>query len=379
MSPSAVTSPEGYILTPSGWVRGRIVTTGHHIARIEGEPVFAPGDADLPYILPGFIDLHVHGAQGVDYSGGEEAIRQFIRYHARSGTVALAPTTSTTEVEVIESALLSIETVRKEPRAGEPTVLGAHLEGPFINPGKLGAQRDVTRTGDAALALRWASLCRMVVATVAPEIPGGIAVIEALTGQGCRVQIGHSLATFEETAEGFARGLAGFTHLFNGMSGLHHREPGVAAYALAKGHYAELICDLNHVHPALVLAAYRAIPRLYAITDATTAAGCPDGEYDFGGDQPIIKKGLTITLADGSSLAGSAITMLDAFRNLVSLGLSIAEASRMCAERQADYLALDDLGRLAPGCLASFVVLDPALQLQSTWLRGTELPAGLPA
>jgi N-acetylglucosamine-6-phosphate deacetylase len=289
--------------------------------------------------------------------------------------VALAPTTSTAEVEVIETALIAIETVRRAPRVDEPTVLGAHLEGPFINPGKLGAQRDITRTGDPALALRWANLCRMVVATVAPEIPGGIAVIEALTAQGCRVQIGHSLASFAETAEGFAHGLSGFTHLFNGMSGLHHREPGVAAYALAKGHYAELICDLNHVHPALVLAAYRAIPRLYAITDATTAAGCPDGEYDFGSDHPIVKKGLTIMLADGSSLAGSAITMLDAFRNLVSLGLSIAEASRMCAERQADYLALDDLGRLLPGRLASFVVLDKALNLQSTWLRGTEFPA----
>lgn len=375
MISSAITSPEGHVLTPSGWVRGRIVTEAGRIARIVGKPVHAPDGAELPYILPGFIDLHVHGGQGVDFSGGEAAIRQFIRFHARSGTVALAPTTSTTEVEVIENALIAIEAVRNAPQVDEPTVLGAHLEGPFINPGKLGAQRDITRTGDPALALRWASLCRMVVATVAPEIPGGIAVIEALTAQGCRVQIGHSLASFEETAEGFAHGLSGFTHLFNGMSGLHHREPGVAAYALAKGHYAELICDLNHVHPALVLAAWRAIPRLYAITDATTAAGCPDGEYDFGGDHPIVKKDLTIMLADGSSLAGSAITMLDAFRNLVSLGLGIAEASCMCAERQADYLALDDLGRLLPGRQASFVVLDRALRLQSTWLRGREFPA----
>lgn len=375
MTSATATSPEGHVLTPSGWVRGRIITEAGSIARIEGEPVHTPRGTDLPYILPGFIDLHVHGGRGVDFSGGEDAIRQFILFHAESGTVALAPTTSTAEVEVIETALIAIEAVRRQPRGNEPTVLGAHLEGPFINPGKLGAQRDVTRTGDPALALRWARLCRMVVATVAPEIPGGIAVIEALTARGCRVQIGHSLASFEETAEGFARGLAGFTHLFNGMSGLHHREPGVAAYALAKGQYAELICDLNHVHPALVLAAYRAIPRLYAITDATTAAGCPDGEYDFGGDHAVVKRGLSIMLADGSSLAGSAITMLDAFRNLVALGLSIAEASRMCAERQADYLALDDLGRLSPGRQASFVVLDPALRLQSTWLRGTEFPA----
>jgi N-acetylglucosamine-6-phosphate deacetylase len=376
MSPSPQVSPTGYVLTPSGWVRGHIVCGDGRIERIEGEPVSVTADSELPYLLPGFVDLHVHGAQGVDFSGGVDAIRQFTRFHAASGTVAMAPTTSTSTVEVIERSLADIETVRLSPRPDEPTVLGAHLEGPFINPGKLGAQRDITRKGDAALALRWAGICRLVVATVAPEIPGGIEVIEALTARGCRVQVGHSLATFEETAAGFARGLTGFTHLFNGMSGLDHRKPGVAAYALAKGRYAELICDLNHVHPALVLAAYRAIPRLYAITDATTAAGCPDGHYDFGGDHPIVKKGLTIMLADGSSLAGSAITMLDAFRNLVSLGLSVAEASDLCATRQAEYLCLNDFGRLVPGSSASFVVLDNALQLRGVWLRGRENKEG---
>jgi len=287
--------------------------------------------------------------------------------------VALAPTTSTSSVAVIERALASIEAVRRTPAADEPTILGAHLEGPFINQGKLGAQRNLTLKGDAALALRWADLCRIVVATVAPEIPGSGEVIEALRSRDCRVQVGHSLATYEEAAVGFARGLSGFTHLFNGMSGLDHRKPGVAAYALAKGQYAEVICDLNHVHPAIVLAAYRAIPSLYAITDATTTAGCPDGTYTTGNDQTVVKTGNVIMLADGSSLAGSAITMLDAFRNLVSIGLSLAEAAEMTSARQADYLRLTDLGALAPGYLASFVVLSQDLKLQSVWLRGREL------
>ncbi|MDQ0394810.1 N-acetylglucosamine-6-phosphate deacetylase [Labrys monachus] len=373
MSQSPQTSPTGHVLTPSGWVRGHVVASEGRIERIEGTPVRRPDDPGLPYILPGFVDLHVHGGDGADYAGGEEGIRRFIRFHARSGTVAMAPTTSTSPVEVIERALADIERVRLSPEAEEPTILGAHLEGPFINPGKLGAQRDMTLAGDPALALRWAGLCRLVVATVAPEIPGGIAVIEALAGRGCRVQAGHSLATAEETALGFARGLSGFTHLFNGMSGLDHRKPGVAAYALAEGRYAELICDLTHVHPALLLAAYRAIPRLYAITDATTAAGCPDGTYRFG-DHAIVKAGLVIRLAGRETLAGSAITMLDAFRNLVSLGLSIVQASDLCATRQADYLGLDHLGRLVPGALASFVVLDAGLQLESVWLKGRRGP-----
>ncbi len=286
--------------------------------------------------------------------------------------MALAPTTSTAPVEAIDRALGDIERVRRAPAPDEPSVLGAHLEGPFINPGKLGAQRNLTLAGDVDLALRWAKLCRIVVATVAPEISGGAEVIEALASRGCRVQVGHSLATAEETAVGFARGLSGFTHLFNGMSGLDHRKPGVAAYALAQGRYAELICDLNHVHPAIVLAAYRAIPRLYAITDATMAAGCPDGEYRTGGDRTVVKTGTVIMLADGSSLAGSAITMLDAFRNLVSLGLSVAEASDLCSTRQAEYMGLGDFGSLAPGRLASFVVLDSKLALAAVWLRGRQ-------
>lgn len=367
------TSQQGLILTPGGWVEGRLIIDGNRIARVDGLPARLPAAPGSPLIIPGFIDLHVHGAEGVDYSGGEGAIRKFIRYHARSGTVALAPTTSTSPVEVIEGALAAIEDVRRAPAADEPTVLGAHLEGPFINPGKLGAQRNLTLKGDAGLALRWADLCRIVVATVAPEIPGGADVIATLAGRGCRVQVGHSLATAEETAAGFARGLSGFTHLFNGMSGLDHRKPGVAAYALAEGRYAELICDLNHVHPTIVLAAYRAIPRLYAITDATTTAGCPDGMYTTGGDHKVIKTGNVIMLADGSSLAGSAITMLDAFRNLVAIGFSIAEASDMTSTRQAEYLRLGDHGALAPGYIASFIVLGANLDLQAVWLRGRKL------
>ena len=291
----------------------------------------------------------------------------------RETAVALAPTTSTAPVEVIESSLADIDRVRKKPRADRPTTLGAHLEGPFINAGKLGAQRNLTLRGDPELALRWADICPLRVATVAPEIEGGIAVIEALSARGCRVQVGHSLATDQETAEGFARGLSGFTHLFNGMTGTHHRDTGVAAYALGYGRYAELICDLNRVAPAMVMAAYRAIPRLYAITDATGAAGLPDGHYDFSGDHPIVKKGVAIMLADGSSLAGSAITMIDAFRNLVSLGLSLAEASELCSTRQAEYLGLTDFGALTPGRSASFLVLSRKLELQGVWLRGQRL------
>jgi N-acetylglucosamine-6-phosphate deacetylase len=366
-------SEEGSILAPSGWVTGRIVSDEGRVVRVDGDPLPPTRLPRAPYILPGFIDLHVHGGDGADNTKGEAGIRKFIRFHASRGTVALAPTTATAPIEVIDRALAGIEAVRTAPEPGEPAVLGAHLEGPFINPGKLGAQENLTIEGDVALALRWADACRMVIATVAPEIPGGIPVIEALSARGCRVQVGHSLASAAETAAGFARGLAGFTHLFNGMSGMDHRKPGVAGYALAHGRYAEMICDLNHVHPSMVLAAHRSIPRLYAITDATLCAGCPDGEYLADGRSAVVKSGLTIMLANGKSLAGSAITMLDGFRNLVSLGLSIAEASDLCSTRQAEYLGLSDLGRLIPGAQASYVVLDEQLGLRSVCIKGEPL------
>jgi N-acetylglucosamine-6-phosphate deacetylase len=369
MASSAQSTLAGTILTPAGWVKGKLVFEGRRIARIEGRALAATETPKPPYVIPGFIDLHVHGGDGHDYSGGEEAIRHFIRFHAASGTVAMAPTTATAPVDVLDKALADIERVRNKRGRDEPTVLGAHLEGPFINPDKLGAQMNVPLAGDVALASRWADRCKLVVATVAPEIPGGIEVMEVLTARGCRVQIGHSLATAEETAAAFGRGMSGFTHLFNAMSGVDHREPGVAAYALARGLYAEMICDLHHVHPTVLLAAYRAIPRLYAITDATAFAGRPDGEYRTD-TRTVIKKGLRITLQNGTTLAGSAITMLDAFRNLVSLGLSLAEASELCSTRQADYLALGDLGRIAPGALASVAVLEEGLELGGVWVEG---------
>ena len=151
MTQSIQKSPEGLVLVPSGWLHGRVVCDGENIVRIEGEPARPEDHPNAPYILPGFVDLHVHGAEGVDYSSGEDGIRHFIRYHASNGTIALAPTTSTSPVEVIETALRNIETIRHSPGAGEPQVIGAHLEGPFINPGKLGAQRDLTLEGDADL------------------------------------------------------------------------------------------------------------------------------------------------------------------------------------------------------------------------------------
>ncbi len=368
MSNDTTSAPEGSVLTPRGWVVGRVGFAGPMISGVIGSALAAGERPEPPYILPGFIDLHVHGGGGHDWQGGETAVRGLVRFHAARGTTAMAPTTATARAPVIEEALAAIKAVKTERRPGEAIVLGAHLEGPFINPQKLGAQEPEALAGDPALAKRWAERYPLLVATVAPEIPGGLEVIEALSALGCRVQIAHSLATAEQAGEGFRRGCSGFTHLFNAMSGVDHRSPGIAAYALAHGDFAEMICDLLHVHPTVVLAAYRAIPRLYAISDATSA-GLPDGLHHWGGHR-VVKKGLRVTLEDEITLAGSAITLLDAFRNVVKIGLTLEQASAMTSTRQAEYLRRSDLGRVEAGARACLVRLDAGLRLEAVWVDG---------
>jgi N-acetylglucosamine-6-phosphate deacetylase len=369
MTAKSQPKPEGAILTPRGWLTGKLDIDGGKISEVCGEPATAGQRPNGPYILPGFIDLHVHGGGGFDWQGGEEGIRTFVRYHTSFGTTAIAPTSAVGPLPAIEKSLAAITAIAAERRSGEAIVLGAHLEGPFVNPRKPGAM-DVSliREGDATLAKSWAEKYRIVVATVAPEIPGGLDVMQTLAAKGCRVQVGHSLATPAIMEEAFQNGCCGFTHLFNAMSQMEHRSPGVAAYALAKGRFAEIISDLVHVDGTVLLAAYRAIPKLYAITDAS-AAGAPDGVFEWGGRR-VIKKGQRITLENGTTLAGSAITMLDAFRNLVGLGLTLEQAVEMTSARQAEYLGLPDLGRIETGARACLIKLDDDFKLQGVWVDG---------
>lgn len=362
----------GTVLTPEGWVAGRLELAGGAIAAVRGARL-APGAAPQPpFLVPGFVDLHVHGGGGADTMDGEEAVRAMARFHARHGTTALAPTTVSAPAADIEAALAGIEGVRRRPEPGGATVLGAHLEGPFINPRKLGAQPPFALAPDAGLARRWCGIGRIVVATLAPELEGGLELVGALCACGCAVQIGHSLATANEAAAALDAGASGFTHLFNAMSGLDHRSPGVAAAALAFGRRAEIIADLEHVAPAMILAAARAVPELYAVTDAIAAAGRPDGRYRLGRHE-VVKGGGRVTLADGRTLAGSVLTMDRALANLAAIGLPLATAVAMLSARPAAHLGLADRGRLAAGARADIVRLGGDLAVEAVWIGGEEV------
>jgi N-acetylglucosamine-6-phosphate deacetylase len=203
-------------------------------------------------------------------------------------------------------------------------------------------------------------------------VPGNIQTLPVLIGAGYRVQIGHSAGSYEQGVEALALGATGFTHLFNAMSGLHHREPGMVGAALAHGRYAEIIPDLLHVHPGAIRVALRSIPGLYCVTDSTAAAGMPDGDYKLG-RHTVTKCMGGVRLPDGT-LAGSTLTMDEALRNLVDrLGLELADASRRVSTLAANYLGLADRGRLQPGAWADAVVLDRDLQLKDVFVEGVAI------
>jgi N-acetylglucosamine-6-phosphate deacetylase len=208
--------------------------------------------------------------------------------------------------------------------------------------------------------------------TLAPEVAQNLNDIKALVEAGYIVQLGHTLGSYEDAVQALAQGARGFTHLFNAMTGMHHRAPGMAGAALAHARYAEIIPDLLHVHPGAMRVALRAIPCLYCVTDSTSATGMPDGEYRLG-RQTVTKCLGGVRLADGT-LAGSTLTMDQALRNLVNeLGLDLAEASMRLSTHAADYLGLTDRGRLAPGAWGDAVVLDRDLKLRDVFVEGASI------
>ena len=352
-------SLHGRILTPLGWRRGH-VHFDSHVRQLQVDDHSGADDLQLPVILPGFIDLHVHGAAGVDLMQGGDVARTIARTHLRFGTTTLLATTMTAGLDEIEHALHGVAATMAAPDADAASIVGVHLEGPFISPQRLGAQPNRTIEATLALVQRLHALAPIRVMTLAPEIGEHTALIPALSAMGIRVQLGHSAGTYEEGVAALQAGASGFTHLFNGMTGVDHYRPGIAAAALAHAQYAEIIPDLQHIHPGVIRLAARAIPRLYAVTDATAATGMPDGEYALG-EQRVHKCGGCVRLATGS-LAGSALTMDQALRNLVQVGLELADASQRVSTFPADYLGLGDRGRIAPDARADLVALDAELR-----------------
>ncbi len=349
------------------------------------------------YIVPGFIDVHVHGVDGVDSLDGGDAVRRLAASLPRYGVTAFCPTTVACEPGAQRRVLTQVGRARAEPELRAARVLPAHLESNFINPEYAGAQPvgclrsprgaidgwagTAGRAGEAIGDFDAADILREIeraapdvgTVTLAPELDGALELIAWLTARGHRVSLGHSGATYDEALQAIAAGARQATHLFNRMPRLDHRAPGLVGAVLQNDDVAaELICDGVHVHPALIrtTVAAKRPSRILAITDGTAASGLPPGSQALLGGRTITARDSAAYLADGT-LAGSVLTMDAAFRVLVEgIGLSLVDAVTMCATTPARELGLVGHGLLAVDAVADVVVLDAKLSVVQTYVGG---------
>ncbi len=340
----------------------------------------APSDATVisDLIVPGFIDIHVHGGDGADFMDrADEAAARIASFHARNGTTALAATTLSGAHADLHEAVMSIARVSRSSRKAAE-ICAIHLEGPYISAKRAGAQSvesirpaDIQEIGNL---LNEAPHLRFMI-TVAPEIEGVRALIEHFRGR-IVFAIGHTAADYSDAVAALEWGATHFTHLFNAMTGMHHREPGVVGAALvSSGATAELIADGIHVHPAVLRIATLSMPnRIALVTDAVRAAGMPEGNYKLYDHQFTVTASGAARLSDGA-LAGSTLTMRRAVQNMVELaGLPIEMVIPLATEVPARILGIADRkGRIAAGYDADLVVLTPKFEVSRVFVRGREL------
>ena len=370
------------VLTNARLVQGDQVADGGWI-RCEGERFAEVGRGHPPIghhlsvggrlVVPGFVDIHVHGGGGGSFTTGSvEEGAEVAHFHRRHGTTTLLASLVTAPLaDLLRQISVLAELVDDE------IVAGLHLEGPFLSSVRCGAHapsllRAPTRGDVEQLLCRRPGAVRM--ATLAPELDGGIDAIAQLAAAGAIPAIGHTDATYDVAHAAVDAGARVATHLFNGMRPIHHREPGVVVALMERPEVVvELINDGVHLHPSLVRWVMATVgdDRAALVSDAIAAAGAADGLYTLGGSTVLVRDGRA-ELVDGSSLAGSTLTMDAAFRRTVRhQGLPVVAAARAAATTPATLLGLDDAGLIAPGRLANLVVLREDLTVGAVLYRGS--------
>ncbi len=326
-------------------------------------------------VIPGLIDIHNHGNSGEDYSDGKaEAVEKMARYLAQNGITSFAATTMTLPYPVLEKAFSSAKAFAQQNNPGSARLLGIQMEGPYFSEKKKGAQNGAyLKKPDFAGFKKLYDDCNGLVKIVgiAPELDGAEEFIKQAKDL-CTVAVAHTDAGYEDAACAFSAGATVLTHLFNGMPGIHHRNPGVIPAAVENNAvYAELICDGLHIHPAAVRLAFSMFGanRMVLISDALRCCGMPDGNYELGG-QPIILSGGVARLHDGT-LAGSATNLFECMRRAMSFGIAEEDAVRAATYNPACVLGAEHtLGSIQPGKLADFVVCTPDYDLKQVYLAG---------
>lgn len=369
----ALLATDGCVI-PDGWV----LVDGSMIAQT-GTGSHPPADAVIDahgwLLTPGFIDIHGHGAGGCDYDSGPDSIRTALAVHRAHGTTRSVLSLVTASIDALVTRMAGIA----EVAAADPTVLGIHLEGPFLAGGHRGAHdpallRPPTPADVDRLIAAGGTLLRQI--TLAPELPGGMEAVRRFVAAGVHVALGHTDCDYERAAAAFDAGADILTHAFNGMADIHHRAPGPVSAAVERPDVVvELICDGVHVHPAVMRLLAAIVPgRMALVSDAMAAAGAPDGEYLLG-EQPVVVRDGEARLRDGDSIAGSTLLQDEELRRAVRLaGLSLPAAVEALTTTPARAIGRErEFGRVAAGYPGDLLLFDTDLTLRRTWIGGEPL------
>lgn len=350
-----------------------IQSAGSHVT---ASHVTGRGDYDAKggYIIPGLIDIHTHGAIGEDAGdGSNEGIEKLSLYYAQKGITGWLPTTMTTDLDKLRNTLKVMGDFVSP--ANGARLLGIHLEGPFISHGKCGAQdAKYILPPDIAVfrQLHEASGEKIRLITLAPEVPGGASFIKEITAY-CRVSLGHTAADYEKAMAAYEAGASHATHLYNGMTDLHHRMPGVVGAAFDSGATVELICDGYHVAPPVIRMTEKLFgERMILVSDSGRCADMPEGDYLLGGQTISLKEGKAC-LRGTDILACSAVNLMECVRRAVSFGLRPEDAVYAATTAPAAVIGAGNVGSIAPGKMADLVVLDEDLQVKAVFVGGCRI------
>lgn len=367
----------GWIFADGRFVRGGFSVENGRFAHVLEDVPGPAEDLDGALVIPGLVDIHVHGCAGADFSDGDYAgLVRMARYLARRGITSFAPASMTLPYDALDKAFHAAARLRREGLADGARLMGIQMEGPFLSREKRGSQNPAylrLPDWDRFLRLYDAAEGLLRIVDVAPELPGAVEFTRRAS-EKCRLSVAHTAAGYDQAAAVFDAGATHLTHLFNAMSGIHHRHPGpIGAASERENVTAELICDGIHVHPSAVRMAFRLFPgRICLISDALRCCGMADGSYSLGGQEILLSGG--VARLTGGTIAGSAADLYQCMRRAVSFGIPREQAVWAATALPARVIGREsETGAIADGRAADFVICGGELEPEAVYLGGKRL------